>query len=113
MSKVIFSTNGSGLWSHIKKNVTITKLHLEKDWSELRVYFDTNDWNIFEDGLIYTDKKFLDDLKDYLKNIGIWDSDRISYSEQGMQEVDYVSLDVTDDFIDGWESIVFDSVLLV
>jgi hypothetical protein len=105
--QTILNTAGDGLWSRRATEVKIvdiavTYLNDEKDFGELRVYFDTREWNVDKDGLIYTDKRFLDDLKDFLWGEGFNDQD-VNYSEQGMQGDNYVSLDVGAEFIRKWE----------
>ena len=109
-------TGGDGLWTDVAKDVQVTKFELsinsfEADdvditdnadvWGELRVYFDTASWNVTDDGLIYTDEAFLDELRGYLELNGFDDSD-VGYSEQGMQDREYVSLDVGKEFINSW-----------
>ena len=109
------NTNGRGLWSRTATAVDITKMDLqycnsEKDFGELCVYFATddftaNEWDVSVDGLIYTDKLFLQELRAYLQTIGFSESEAndVSYSEQGMQTDNYVSLDVGALFIAGLE----------
>ena len=82
----------------------------EKDFGELCVYFATddftaNEWDVSVDGLIYTDKLFLQELRAYLQTIGFSESEAndVSYSEQGMQGDAYVSCDVGATFIAGLE----------
>lgn len=113
MSKVVFHTDGKrGLWSNVAKAVTITDIQLgkaimwpedtDKDmFGELRVQFDTNTWNVYQDGLIYTDTLFLAELQTFLKQHNLAGND-VSYSEQGMQGDDYVSLDVGHKFYKAW-----------
>lgn len=102
------STNGKGLWSDVRKKVTITKAKLRiysTDFgeelvdpvAELQVFFDES-WNIDTDGLIYTDPAFLRDLKSLLKSKG-YSHIGIGYSEQGMQGENYVSLDADEIFV--------------
>ena len=105
MQKVIFSTSGDGYWSETAKDVEITGMKLgyindELDFGELRVYFNTATWNVNEDGLIYTDSQFYADLQKFVKEQGLVVD--LSYSEQGMQGDDYVSLDVGKEFLDSW-----------
>ena len=105
MQKVIFSTSGDGYWSETAKDVEITGMKLgyindELDFGELRVYFNTDTWNVNEDGLIYTDSQFYADLQKFVKEQGLVVD--LSYSEQGMQGDDYVSLDVGKEFLDSW-----------
>ena len=100
--KPVLHTDGRGLWSRCKSDVAITKLsvpYVDDDFSfgELRVYFDTRMWDTDRDGLIYTDRLFLSELKAFIMTLGL-DTD-INYSEQGMQGDDYVSLDVGADFL--------------
>ena len=109
------NTNGRGLWSRTATAVDVTKMDLqycnsEKDFGELCVYFATddftaNEWDVSVDGLIYTDKLFLQELRAYLQTIGFSESEAndVSYSEQGMQTDNYVSLDVGALFIAGLE----------
>lgn len=113
MNKVILHTDGKrGLWSNVAKAVTITDIQLgkgtiwegeslDKAFGELRVYFDTATWNTREDGLIYTDRGFLNELRAFLKLHGLPGKD-VSYSEQGMQGNDYVSLDAGGKFYKAW-----------
>jgi len=114
--KYTLHTNGDGLWTSVTKAIDVTRIEChvnsfakddvdipseEKMWGELRVYFDTVTWKIEDDGLIYTDKGFIDELRGYLELNGLNDKD-VDYSEQGMQGIDYVSLDVGNVFIDSW-----------
>ena len=54
-----------------------------------------------EDGLIYTDKTFMNELRAELNFLGLIGDD-VTYSEQGMQGNDYVSCDVGTEFIEQW-----------
>jgi hypothetical protein len=105
MQQTILSTCGDGYWSDVAKPVLVTDLRLgyvneDKDFGELRVYFDTAYWNVNEDGLIYTDSLFYAELQEYIKAQGLVVD--LCYSEQGMQGDDYVSLDVGKEFLDSW-----------
>ena len=101
-------TDGQGWWSNKAKAVRITELRVpyidevDFDFGELCVYFDRNDWDVNNDGLIYTDRLFEKELKEYLTSIGI-DASDVSYSEQGMQGDWYVSLDVGGSFLASWK----------
>ena len=100
---VTLNTNGNGYWSNKAKAVDITRLMLaytndELDFGELRVYFNTATWDTNTDGLIYTDKQFMTELKELLTAKG-FDASDVSYSEQGMQGDTYVSCDVGECFI--------------
>lgn len=106
MEKVLFCTSGDGYWSNAAKVVQITDIKLgycaeEKDFGELCVYFNTATWDVEQDGLIYTDKLFLQELNAFLAKHGLGEAE---YSEQGMQGDDYVSLDVGAEFIAKWEA---------
>lgn len=101
-----FNTAGDGYWSDLVGTVKTTYINLpyvndEQDFGELRVYFDTASWDVNEDGLIYTDSKFLKELRAKLNEIGMAGAD-VDYSEQGMQGDNYVSLDVGEKFIKSW-----------
>ena len=75
----------------------------EKEFGELRVYFNTKTWDVEHDGLIYTDKQFVSNLREFCNVQGL-DGTDVDYSEQGMQGDDYVSLDVGKNFIASWEA---------
>lgn len=114
------NTNGMGYWSRAKRAVGVTKLDLqyinnERDFGELCVHFDTATWDCSVDGLIYTDKQFMRELKAYLQTIGFTEAEAndVSYSEQGMQEDYYVSCDVGGKFIAGLERLDFAHVQAV
>ncbi len=107
MQTVKFNTAGDGYWSNVAKTVEITDMQLgyvsdEGDFGELRVYFDTAYWNVNEDGLIYTDSLFKQELMLFIKEHGLVVD--LCYSEQGMQGDDYVSLDVGADFLRSWKA---------
>ena len=101
-------TNGSGYWSNIAKAVDVTALDLQyisndKDFGELCVHFTADSWDVNTMGLIYTDKQFKRELREYLVSLGFTqaEADDVEYSEQGMQGDNYVSCDVGADFIAG------------
>jgi hypothetical protein len=111
------NTSGGGYWSNTKTAVRVTDFRLdlvddddEEPFGELRVYFDTATWDVNSQGLIYTDPGFLAELKQHLESQSIDVSD-ISYSEQGMQGTDYVSLDVGQHFIGSWSRTSVDQLL--
>jgi hypothetical protein len=96
-------TGGGGYWSNTKTAVEVTRLQLaytndELDFGELRVYFNTKTWDADVLGLIYTDAQFMTELKELLTSMG-FDASDVSYSEQGMQGLNYVSCDVGECFI--------------
>jgi hypothetical protein len=97
------NTIGDGYWSTVAKAVQITGLQLsytndELDFGELCVYFNTQDWDVDKDGLIYTDTLFEAELCELLTSLG-FDASDVGYSEQGMQGDNYVSFDVEECFI--------------
>ena len=101
-------TNGKGLWSDKATAVSITSLDLqyisnERDFGELCVHFNTQDWDVNTDGLIYTDPLFKAELRAYLQQLGFTaeEANDVEYSEAGMQCEHYVSCDVGLDFING------------
>lgn len=112
MASVFLNTNGNGLWSDVETEVRIVDMVLDVGtiwegdtdadaFGEFRVYFDTATWDTAEDGLIYTDKGFLRELREFLTQHGL-PGDDVSYSEQGMQGDDYVSLDAGGKFYAAW-----------
>jgi hypothetical protein len=108
MQTVTFTTSGGGYWSNAIKNVRIVDMRLgyindERDFGELCVYFNTADWDVSKDGLIYTDFGFITDLRNFLAMQGLDNLD-VDYSEQGMQGDNYVSLDVGKAFLDAWDA---------
>lgn len=112
MQAVTFNTNGLGYWSRAVKAVRIVDMRLgyvsdEGDFGELCVYFNTEDWDVNKDGLIYTDKQFKAELNAFLVAHGLGTAD---YSEQGMQGDNYVSLDVERKFLRAWDA-KFNTVL--
>ncbi len=101
-------TGGGGYWSNTERAVRIVDMRLgyisdELDFGELRVYFDTDTWDVCEHGLIYTDKQFVSELRQFLDTHGLQGSD-VSYSEQGMQGDNYVSCDVGKKFLASWST---------
>jgi len=105
MDKVIATlhTDGKGYWSSVKRavdinNITINGINEESDFAELCVHFDTNTWDVDADGLIYTDYRFMDELRKLLQRAGFTAEEAacVDFSEQGMQGDDYVSCDISD-----------------
>jgi hypothetical protein len=101
-------TSGTGYWSNKATAISITSLDLqyisdEKDFGELCIHFNTATWDTATDGLIYTDKLCISELRAYLQTIGFSaaEAQDVNYSEQGMQTENYVSCDVGLDFING------------
>jgi len=108
-------TDGNGFWSTRKAEVKTTSISLgylneEQTFGELCVRFDTETWDVRKDGLIYTDDTFLSQLKDELALAG-FDPVDVSYSEQGMQGDDYVSLDVGKHFLNSYKELAIEEFL--
>jgi hypothetical protein len=104
--EVILHTGGGGYWSNTAKAVRIVDMRLgyvsdELDFGELRVYFDPKTWDVAKDGLVYTDRKFMQELQSFLTQHGLEGKD-VSYSEQGMQGDNYVSCDIGQKFLQSW-----------
>lgn len=91
-------TSADGFWSDIERAVNIVDIEATfdtEDFGELRVYFDTT-WDVTKDGLIYTDTQFLKEFRELLCQGGFTVDEAldVTYSEQGMQGDDYVSMDI-------------------
>lgn len=100
-----FTTSGTGFWSDSSVPVFVTHMDLgyvdkEEHFGELRVYFNSS-WNVSRDGLIYTDPNWIRDFRQWMvENLfSTIAANQVSYSEQGMQGDDYVSLDVREIFL--------------
>lgn len=99
--KFTCNTAGDGLWSRQKKAVKVVALELLEGYmDELRVHFDVASWDIDEDGLVYTDKGFLKNLRSTLSRFGFSKEELadFNYSEQGMQSENYISFDSGEKF---------------
>ena len=99
-------TDGKGYWTTFEKTVTVARVELaytndEGDFGELRAYFDTRTWDCNETGLIYTDPRWIGEFRGLMRSLGFTRKacEDISYSEQGMQGDNYVSMDVGKDFM--------------
>ena len=99
-------TGGTGHWSSATKAVTILEVWLssindEGDYGELCARFDSKTWNSDADGLIYTDSIWLNEFRALMRSLGFTRNavNDISFSEQGMQGYNYVSMDVGEDFL--------------
>jgi hypothetical protein len=96
-------TDGKGLYTKTAKAVSIERIRItylndEQTFGELRVYFNTQDWDIKKLNDIYTDKLFKKELQQWLTAEGYAGED-VGYSEQGMQGDNYVSCDVGNAFV--------------
>ena len=100
-------TSGDGYWAEAVKTVRIKRVALtyiddERTFGELCAHYDTRDWDVNQDGLIYSDMGWKHTFLTCMENEFGFSPDAIldiSYSEQGMQGVDYVSMDVGSQFI--------------
>lgn len=99
-------TGGNGYWSSAIKAVQVLRVELayvndEGDFGELRAYFNTGDWDCNEEGLIYTDSVWINEFRALMRSLGFTRNavNDINYSEQGMQGLNYVSMDVSEDFL--------------
>jgi hypothetical protein len=109
---IILNTDGKGLWSNKSKPVIVTGINCmigkveDEDCfiGELMVRFDLASWDTDKDGLIYTDDLFRKQLHEFLISQGFTreTTTDVSYSEQGMQSDEYVSLDVSSEFCQEW-----------
>ena len=95
------TTNGRGYWSDEKRTTKIRDIVLDyMDFDDfptyivLNVFFYKKDWNIEDHGLIYTDEKWIAELRKGLRSLGL-ETTGLAYTEQGMQGDDFVSLCVT------------------
>jgi hypothetical protein len=105
------ATDGSGLWSRHKTNVTIKEIEVHRPFrriderdkfsGELRAFFSNKDWDIRKHGLIYTDRGWLKEFRNKLMENGFSKkaANSVTFSEQGMQGDDYVSMDAGSEFI--------------
>jgi hypothetical protein len=102
----IVKTSGDGLWgeSNKPKEVKISKIEWEtnnlgEDDTEtsVRIYFTKKSWDTNKDGLIYTDRGFIKEVKELFVSMQkegklpmkLPFAD-IGYSEQGMQGYNYI-----------------------
>ena len=100
-------TDGKGYWSSTVKTVPINRVRLayvdeDGTFGELRAYFDPKEWDVDADGLIYTDMMWKHSFLACMENVLGFSPEAIldvSYSEQGMQGDNYVSMDVGPQFI--------------
>ena len=100
-------TNGISHWNNVIKRVRLTKIvmflemtpTLDEDsdymYFSMDVFFTKNSWDINRDGLIYTDKGFIEEFRNILISLG-FDQEAsvdVRYSEQGMQGENRVNFD--------------------
>jgi hypothetical protein len=100
-------TDGKGYWSTVaRKSIRIDRVAIasvsdDGEYGELRAYFDESEWNVESDGLIYSDQAWMRSFRSCMATLGfsVQALAAISYTEQGMQGTEYVSLDVGQDFL--------------
>ena len=100
-------TDGKGYWSTVaRKSIRIDRVAIasvsdDGEYGELRAYFDESEWNVESDGLIYSDQAWMKSFRSCMATLGfsVQALAAISYTEQGMQGTEYVSLDVGQDFL--------------
>ena len=114
------NTDGKGLWTEETREVLITGLGIgysslvyypeDPFYGELRAHFISHgytvgSWNVDGHGLIYTDKLWMKEFKKGLRAAGfsILAVRDVSYSEKGLQGLDYVSLDIGVNFYKSWK----------
>jgi hypothetical protein len=103
----ITRTDGKGYWSTVaRKSIRINRVAIasvsdDGEYGELRAYFDESEWNVESDGLIYSDQAWMKSFRSCMATLGfsVQALAAISYTEQGMQGTEYVSLDVGRDFL--------------
>ena len=96
----MFTTCGDGYWSTVAKEVFVENIAMfinadaDESDGDLQAYFTEETWNDSY-GLIYTDSAFLECVRTALiaAGISIEAAEDVSYSEQGMQGDNYVSMD--------------------
>lgn len=105
----VYTTAGDGLWSNVKKDVTVISMGMyvanDEDMGDgdFYVMYDEATWDNSVDGLIYTDSAFIANVQDFMRDVLLrMDVDDdvanglvsdINYSEQGMQDDGRVSCD--------------------
>ncbi|MEH0152862.1 hypothetical protein V6R21_01885 [Limibacter armeniacum] len=65
--------------------------------AHIRAYFNTDEWDVKSEGLIYNNEVFYNDVCHLLKTLGLKHYNQVFYSEQGMQGDDFVDFDIDED----------------
>jgi hypothetical protein len=106
---IICNTDGRGYWScearAVRVNKVVVSIHrAEVDlykyhpvlYVNVDAYFPKSSWDTNEHGLIYTDRLWLKEFNKAMKGINrLLFGSGIYYTEQGMQERDYVSMSMS------------------
>lgn len=104
-------TCGNGYWSSRMATVHCYDMVLSSygeddgfQYGELCVTLTKKSWDVTKHGLIYTDRLFEEELRNFLLAFGFSKKavKEVNYSEQGMQGRNYVSLDVGEHFCKEW-----------
>ncbi len=105
------STGGDGFWTDRSSVTRITRLELafvsnDGRFGELRAHLDPSSWNAEQLGYVYTDRTWIATFRLLLESLGFSgaQASRVNYSEQGMQGDDYVSMDVSEPFLEAWKA---------
>ena len=109
MDDVVFNTNAKGVWTEQARAIRIvdmTALRIYEGGGELKVWLNPEDWD-FDEGLVYGDPQFLDELRAWLTKQGL-PGEEAYYTEHGMQGQDedgenFVSLEVGLKFLYYWK----------
>ena len=110
-------TDGKGYWSNRKTTVKVHKIEVtcteypDYNYVNVDVYFTKKTWEVRKHGLIYTDSKFERQLKSALKEFGI-NTKQFGYTEQGMQDYEYVSMSADEKFVKSLLTLYFDRKLV-
>ena len=113
---IVCMTDGKGVWSESIRTITIRRIELdyisptdeellgatdENLYVAFRVYFTKKDWDIQRHGFIYTDERFIRELRKQMNKMptfrGIFATRgdaAVDYTEQGQQGINYVSVAV-------------------
>ncbi len=105
------STGGDGFWTRHVGVTRITRLELayvanDGRFGELRAHLDPASWDSERLDVVYTDRTWLAAFRLLLETLGFSSAEaaRVNYSEAGMQGDDYVSMDVTEPFLEAWKA---------
>lgn len=94
-------TGGGGYWSDERRTVDVYKIAIDPEYRTLDVFFTKKSWDRTRHGLIYTDSKWLREFRKALLTLGFSKKacNSVDYTEQGLQGLDYVSLDFGHSFM--------------
>lgn len=105
-------TDADGFWTHAKRNVLVTELELivhvvnpAVTYGELRVHYDDGTWNSSTDGLIFSDRNFLHELKSELLKRGMKHAEFLAYGDKSEQGSTFVQMDCDPAFIEEFKKL--------